>query len=127
MGYSVPIKSCTVNRQLSDPVIGSEAGLSSCLSSIYFIQFLLEILLVCRRRKYSVITQILAFRAHVMSPSSYRFLRALDCRLLPHQNILQRLYSEVGLESYFHKFNMKTASKYLATTLLKGWFGGLFS
>ena len=56
------------------------------------------------RRKYNVITQVLALKSHLMSPSYYRYLQSLDCLSLQQPKTLQQLYSKIGLESDFTTF-----------------------
>ena len=43
----------------------------------------------------------MALKAHLTSPSCYRYLQSLDCLCLPHVKTLQQLYSKIGLESDF--------------------------
>ena len=91
-----------LDLQLSDQ---DNSDLSSSLSRLHFIQCQLDNVLVCKnRRKYNVITQVMALKAHLMSPSCYRYLQSLDCLSLPHPKTLQQLYSKIGLESDFTSF-----------------------
>ena len=78
------------------------SDLSPYLSRLHFIQCQLANVLVHKnRRKYNVITQAMALKAHLTSPSCYRYLQSLDCLCLPRVIMLQQLYSKIGLESDF--------------------------
>ena len=93
-----------LNSQLSDLLIENESDLSS-LSRLHFIQCQLDNILAHKnRRRYNVITQVMALKAHLISPSCYRYLQSLDCLSLPHPKTLQQLYSKIGLENDFTTF-----------------------
>ena len=49
-----------------------------------------------KRRRYNVITQILAIKAHLVSPASYKFLQSSECISFPHVHTLERLYSSLA-------------------------------
>lgn len=51
------------------------------------------------RRRYNVITQIMAIKTHLISPASYRYLQGLNCLSLPHVHTLDKLYSSFDLEN----------------------------
>ena len=57
-----------------------------------------------RRRRYNVLTQILALKTHLISPASYHYLQSMSCISLPHSNTLKKLYSSFGLENEFFMF-----------------------
>ena len=81
------------------------SDLYSSLSRLHLIQCQLDNVLVLKnRRKYNVITQVMALKAHLISPSFYRNLQSLDCISLPHPKTLQQLYSKIGLESDIKTF-----------------------
>ena len=63
-----------------------------------------------KRRRYNVITQILALKAHLISPTCYRYLQNLACISLPHSNTLDKLYSSLGLEHEFITYLAKVTS-----------------
>ena len=78
------------------------SNLSSYLSRLHFIQCQLDNVLAHQNRiKYNVITQVMALKALLISPSCYRYLQSLDSLSLPHPKTLQQLYSKIGLESEF--------------------------
>ena len=54
-----------------------------------------------KRRRYNVITQILAIKTHLVSPASYKFLQSSECISFPHVHTLEKLYSSFGLENDF--------------------------
>ena len=56
------------------------------------------------KRRYNTITQIVALKAHLISPTCYSFLQSLDCITLPHFNTIQRLYSSFWLENDYATF-----------------------
>ena len=87
-----------LNSLLTDPLTDDVSDLSPYLSRLHFIQCQLANVLVHKdRRKYNVITQAMALKAHLTSSSCYRYLQSLDCLCLPHVKTLQPLYSKIGL------------------------------
>ena len=56
------------------------------------------------KRKYNAITQIVALRAHLISPTCYSFLQSLDCITLPQFITIQILYSSFKLENDYATF-----------------------
>ena len=50
-----------------------------------------------KARRYNIITQILAIKAHLFSPSCYRYLQTSNCISLPHSDTLGKLYSSIAL------------------------------
>ena len=56
------------------------------------------------RRRYNILTQILALKAHLISPTCYKYFPGMSCLSLPHFNTLQKLYSSFGLENEFLSF-----------------------
>ena len=72
------------------------------LSRHQFILCQLENLLAPKnRRRYNVITQVIALKSHLLSPACYNYLQSLGCLTLPHYHTLQKLYSSLGLDSEF--------------------------
>ena len=72
------------------------------LSHLQFIECQLKNVLVHKNMlRYNVITQVMALKAHLISPACYRCLQSLDCLSLPHPQTLQKFYSKFGLESDF--------------------------
>ena len=72
------------------------------LSRLQFILCQLENLLAPKnRRRYNVITQVIALKSHLLSPACYNYLQSLGCLTLPHYHTLQKLYSSLGLDSEF--------------------------
>ena len=70
------------------------------VSRLQFILCQLQNSLVPKnRRRYSVLTQILSLKTHLISPASYHYLQSMSCISLPHSNTLQKLYSSFGLEN----------------------------
>ena len=58
-----------LNSQLSDVLSENGSDLSSSLARLHFIQCQLDNVLVHKnRRKYNVITQVLALKSHLISP-----------------------------------------------------------
>ena len=75
------------------------------LPHLQFIINQLENLLVLKNhRRYYLITLVLALKCQLISPACYRYLQSLDCISLPHHSTLQRLYSNIGLDSEFTCF-----------------------
>ena len=75
------------------------------LPHLQFIINQLENLLVLKNhRRYNLITLVLALKCQLISPACYRYLQSLDCISLPHHSTLQRLYSNIGLDSEFTCF-----------------------
>ena len=68
------------------------------LARLQFITCQLEnSILPKNRRRYSIITQVLALKSHLISPSCYKYLPSLDCLSLPHYHTLEKVYSSFGL------------------------------
>ena len=83
------------------------------LSHLQFIECQLKNALVHKnRRRYNVITQVMALKAHLISPACYRYLQSLDCLSLPHPQTLQKFYSKFGLESDFSAFLKQATSDF---------------
>ena len=75
------------------------------ISRLQFIQCQLENSLVPKnRRRYNILTQVLALKTHLITPACYKYLQQLPCLSLPHFNTLEKLYSSFGLESEFYPF-----------------------
>ena len=102
-----------LNSLLTDPLTDDVSDLSPYLSRLHFIQCQLANVLVHKnKRKYNVITQAMALKAHLTSPSCYRYLQSLDCLCLPHVKTLQQLYSKIGLESDFTTLLMQLTADF---------------
>ena len=85
------------------------------LSRLQFILCQLENSLIPKnRRRYNLITQILALKTHLISPACYKYLQGLPCLSLPHFHTLEKLYHSFGLENEFFSF-LKQATKYFST------------
>ena len=56
------------------------------------------------KRRYNTLTQIVALKAHLISPTCYSFLQSLECIALPHITTIQRLYSSFGLDCDYATF-----------------------
>ena len=65
-----------------------------------------------KRRRYNVITQILALKIHLISPSCYNYLQSSECISLPHVHTLEKLYSSFGLENDFSTFLSQVTSSF---------------
>ena len=75
---------------------------SSRLARLQFITCQLDNSIVSKtRRRYNIITQVLALKSHLISPSCYNYLQSLDCLALPHYHTLEKLYSSFGLDSEY--------------------------
>ena len=78
---------------------------NSLLSSLQFIICQLQNLCVPKsRRRYNILTQIVALKAHLISRTCYSFLQSLDCMVLPHFNTIQKLYSSFGIDDEYTNF-----------------------
>ena len=70
------------------------------LSRFQFILCQLENSLIPEnRRRYNLITQILALKTHIISPACCKYLQGLPCLTLPHFHTLEKLYHSFGLEN----------------------------
>ena len=59
------------------------------ISKLQFIQCQLENSIVPKnRRRYNILTQVMALKPHLISPASYTFLQQMACLSLPHVNTL---------------------------------------
>ena len=65
-----------------------------------------------KRRRYNVITQILAIKTHLVSPASYKFLQSSECISFPHVHTLEKLYSSFGLENDFCTYLIQVTSTF---------------
>ena len=75
------------------------------LLHLQFVINQLETLLVPKNhRRYNLITPVLALKCQLISPACSRYIQSLDCVSLPHHSTLQRLYSNICLESEFTRF-----------------------
>ena len=78
---------------------------STEISRLQFIQCQLENSIVPKnRRRYNILTQVMALKAHLISPACYKYLQQMACLSLPHVNTLEKLYSSFGLECEFFPF-----------------------
>ena len=86
---------------------------SSDLEKLQFIICQLENTIIPKkRRRYNVITQIMAIKIHLISPASYIYLQGLDCLSLPHVHTLDKLYSSFGLENDFCVYLKQATSSF---------------
>ena len=75
---------------------------SKILPHLQFIINQLENILVSKNnRRYNLITLVMALKCQLVSPACYRYLQSLDYVSFPHHSTLQRLYSNIGLDSEF--------------------------
>ena len=75
---------------------------TSELARLHFILGQLENTFIPKnRRRYNIITQIMAVKTHLISPACYKYLQSLNCISLPHVHTLDKLYASFGLENYF--------------------------
>ena len=65
------------------------------------------------RRRYNILTQILALKSHLISPAGYNYLQSMSSLSLPHFNTLEKLYSSFGLENEFFSF-LKQATQFFS-------------
>ena len=65
-----------------------------------------------KRRRYNVITQIMAIKTHLVSPASYKFLQSSECISFPHVHALEKLYSSFGLENDFCTYLSQVTSTF---------------
>ena len=73
-------------------------------------------------RRYNVLTLVLSLKAQLISSGCYRYLQSLECLSLPHPSTLRRLYSNMGLDTYFIdylKVSCKAFTKYKRNILLQ--------
>ena len=89
-------------------------GLDSCdLEKLEFIICQLDNATIPKnRRRYNVITQIMAIKTHLISPACYKYLQGLDCLSLPHVHTLDKLYSSFGLENDFCAYLRQATSSF---------------
>ena len=84
---------------------------SHYLPSLELVLSQLENLLVSKtRRKYDLITMVLALKCQIISPACYKFLQTQEYLILPHHNTLRRLYTSIGLEDEFISY-LKVSTK----------------
>ena len=83
-----------VEEAISNLLDGGEVPNCSNLPRLQFILGQLENACVHKkRRRYNIITQIMAIKTHLISPACYTFLRSLGCISLPHAHAFEKLYS----------------------------------
>ena len=64
------------------------------------------------KRRYNTLTQIVALKAHLISPTYYSFLQSLECIALPHITTIQRLYSSFGLDCDYATFLQQATANF---------------
>ena len=64
------------------------------------------------RRRYNIITQVIALKIHLLSPACYTYLQSLECISLPNQRNILKLCSNIGLESGFSSYLQKVTSNF---------------
>ena len=112
--FHIPRAKEHIEQAISD-LIDKYVSESDCseLSRLQFIICQLENAFVHKKkRRYNIITQIMAIQAHLISPACYNFLQRLDCISLPHVNILEKLYSSFGLENDFSTYLSQVTSSF---------------
>ena len=78
---------------------------SSHINRLQFILCQLENAIVPKnRRKYNILTQVVALKSHLISPICYNYLQSLECLSLPHHRNLQKLYTNIGIEDDYIVF-----------------------
>ena len=100
-------------KEVVNDFSNQEESVDNCpdLAKLQFILCQLDNLFIPKnRRRYNLITQILAIKTHLISPSCYSYLQNLDCLILPHVNTLDNLYSSFGLENDFCAYLSKATS-----------------
>ena len=102
-----------VEEAISNLLDGGEVSNCSNLPRLQFILGQLENACVHKkRRRYNIITQIMAIKTHLISPACYTFLRSLGCISLPHAHTLEKLYSSFGLENDFCAYLSQVTSSF---------------
>ena len=96
-------------QQLINKVHASNCDLqltdSLDFSRLQFIKCHLENSIVPKeRRRYNIITQVTALKAHLVSPACYKYLQQMAYLSLPHVTTLEKLYSSFGLKCEFFPF-----------------------
>ena len=82
------------------------------ISRLQFILCQLENSLIPKnRRRYNLMTQILALKTLLIWPACYKYLQGLPCLSLPHFHTLEKLHHSFGLENELFSF-LKQATKY---------------
>ena len=85
----IVIKQVINNLNISNADL--ELADSSEISRLQFIQCQLENSLVPKnRRRYNILTQVLALKTHLISPACYKYLQELPCLSLPNFNTLEK-------------------------------------
>ena len=85
---------------------------SDLLSQLKFLLCQLENILIPKsRRRYNVVTMVLALKSHLISSTCYNYLQSLNCIILPHPSTLHRLYGTIGLEYELKTFLLDSTSK----------------
>ena len=69
-------------------------------------------LIFTRREGDTLLLQILAIKAHLGSPASYKFLQCSECVSFPHVHTLEKLYSSFGLENDFCTYLCQVTSSF---------------
>ena len=102
-----------VEEAISNLLDGGKVSNCSNLPRLQFILGQLENACVHKkRRRYNIITQIMAIKTHLISPACYTFLRSLGCISLPHAHTLEKLYSSIGLENDFCAYLSQVTSSF---------------
>ena len=72
---------------------------SELLPQLKFLLCQLENTLIPKnRRRYNVVTMVLALKSHLISSTCNCYLQSLNCLIFPHPTTLRRLYGTIGLE-----------------------------
>ena len=75
---------------------------SDTRSQISRLQFVLcqlkKAIVSKKRRRYNIITQVVALKSHLISPICYNYFQSLDCLSLPHHRNIQKLFTNVGMK-----------------------------
>ena len=70
---------------------------SELLPKLKFLLCQLENTLIPKnRRRYNVVTMVLALKSHLISSTCYSYLQSLNCIIFPHPTTLRSLYGTIG-------------------------------
>ena len=99
------LRTAVSNLEEENELVHDYTNRSDILPHLQFIFNQLENLLVPKdHRRYNLITLVMSLQSQLISPACYRYLQSLDYISLPHHSTLQRLYSNIGLDSEFTRF-----------------------
>ena len=86
---------------------------SSHINRLQFILCQLENAIIPKnRRKYNILTQVVALKSHLISPICYNYLQSLECLSLPHHRNLQKLYTNIGIQDDYIVFLKQATAQF---------------